>query len=103
MKHYLLQYDLAPDYLDRRPQFRNQHLALAWQAHERGELVLAGALEDPVDGALLLFRGESPAAAEAFARTDPYVKNGLVKSWRVRAWTTVAGAGAATPVRPSTP
>ena len=102
MMHYLLQYDLAPDYLERRPQFRDLHLGLAWQAHERGELVLAGALTEPIDGAVLLFRGVSPAAAEAFARADPYVRNGLVKSWRVRAWTTVVGAEAATPVRPST-
>jgi uncharacterized protein YciI len=101
MKHYLLQYDLAPDYLERRPQFRNEHLALAWQAHERGELVLAGALAEPIDGALLLFRGESPAVAEAFARADPYVRSGLVTSWRVRPWTTVVGAEAATPVRPN--
>ena len=100
MKHYLLQYDLAPDYLERRPQFRNEHLALAWQAHERGELVLAGALAEPIDGAVFLFRGESPAVAEVFARADPYVRNGLVTSWRVRPWTTVVGAGAATPVRP---
>jgi uncharacterized protein YciI len=103
MKHYLLQYDLAPDYLDRRPQFRNQHLSLAWQAHARGELVLAGALADPVDGAVFLFRGESPAAAEAFARADPYVKNGLIRAWRVRGWMTVVGADAATPVRPTPP
>ena len=101
MKHYLLQYDLASDYLDRRPQYRNEHLTLAWQAHERGELVLAGALADPIDGAVFLFRGESPTAAEAFARADPYVTNGLVPSWRVRAWTTVVGADAATPVRPA--
>ncbi len=103
MKHYLLQYDLAPDYLERRPQFRNEHLALAWQAHERGEIVLAGALAEPVDGAVFLFRADSPAAAEAFAQADPYVRNGLVTSWRVRPWTTVVGQDAATPVRPAKP
>jgi len=27
----------------------------------------------------------------AFAKADPYVKNGLVKSWRVRKWATVIG------------
>jgi uncharacterized protein len=96
--HYLLFYDVAPDYLERRPQFRAEHLALAWQAQARGELVLAGALADPVDGAVFLFRGDSPAAAEAFARADPYVINGLVKVWRVRPWTTVVGADASTPV-----
>jgi uncharacterized protein YciI len=98
--HYLLLYDLADDYLTRRAAHRAAHLALAWQAHDRGELVLAGALAEPPDMAVLLFRGDSPAAAEAFAAADPYVKNGLVTRWRVRPWTTVAGAMAATPVRP---
>src|SRR5262245_28032375 len=98
--HYLLFYDLAPDYMERRPQFRGAHLKLAWQAQARGELVLAGALAEPVDGAVFLFEGASPAAAEAFAAADPYVKNGLVRSWRVRPWTTVVGAAAATPIRP---
>ena len=98
--HYLLIYDTAPDYLERRAAFRSEHLALGWQAHERGELVLGGALADPVDGAVLLFQGDSPAAAEAFAAADPYVRNGLVKSWRVRAWSTVLGKDAASPIRP---
>lgn len=89
--HYLLIYDVAPDYLERRGPLRAEHIALARAAHARGELVLGGALADPVDGAVLLFRGDSPAAAEAFAAADPYVKNGLVTRWRVRTWTTVIG------------
>jgi uncharacterized protein YciI len=99
MRHFLLTYDLADDYLDRRGAFRADHLALAWAAAERGELVLGGALADPVDTALLLFAGDGPEVAEAFARADPYVVNGLVRAWRVRPWTTVVGDGAATPVR----
>lgn len=98
--HYLLIYDLAPDYLTRRGDFRQAHLALAWEAHERGELVLGGALADPADSAILLFQGDSPEAAERFAAADPYVANGLVKSYRVRSWTTVVGEQASTPVRP---
>lgn len=97
--HFLLFYDLSPDYLERRGAYRAEHLGLAWQAHERGELVLAGALADPADAALLLFQGDSPEAAETFARADPYVRNGLVTAWRVRPWTTVVGAGASAPVR----
>ena len=98
--HYLLLYDVVPDYVERRAVFRDEHLSLAWQAHARGELLLAGALADPVDGAVLLFSSDSPAVAEAFAAADPYVRNGLVMKWRVRAWKTVVGATAATPVRP---
>ena len=99
--HYLLFYDVVEDYVARRAAFRDAHLRKAWEAAERGELMLAGALADPVDGAVLLFRGSSPAVAEAFARSDPYVVNGLVTRWRVREWMTVAGADATTPVRPS--
>jgi hypothetical protein len=97
--HYLLFYDLAPDYLERRGAFRAQHLALAWEAHARGELVLGGALAEPADQGVILFQGDSPRAAEEFAKRDPYVANGLVRSWRVRPWTTVVGDGAAMPVR----
>jgi uncharacterized protein YciI len=98
--HYLLIYETAPDYLERRAAFRDEHLRLAWQAHQRGELVLGGALAEPVDGAVLLFQGDSPAAAQAFVAADPYVRHGLIKSWRVRPWTTVVGKDAAAPVRP---
>lgn len=100
MKHFLLFYEGAPDYLERRPQFRSAHLAHAWAAQQRGELILAGAFADPVDGAMLLFAGDDPGVAEAFARADPYVAGGLVKRWHVREWTTVVGELAATPVRP---
>jgi uncharacterized protein YciI len=100
MKHFVLSYEFVDDYLTRRPAFRAEHLARAWAAQERGELFLAGALANPADAALLVFSGETPEAAEAFAREDPYVRNGLVKQWKVREWTTVVGADAATPVRP---
>jgi len=98
--HYLLFYEVGEDYVSRRAQFREEHLKKAWKASERGELVMAGALANPVDGALLLFKGTSPEVAESFATTDPYVTNGLVKRWYVREWTTVAGKDAATPVKP---
>lgn len=96
--HYLLFYDVGGDYVERRARFRAAHLEHARAAVARGELVLGGALADPVDGAVLLFRGSSPAVAESFARADPYVRNGLVKQWRVRRWTTVVGRDAAEPV-----
>jgi len=99
MAHFLLIYDLADDYLERRAGFRDEHLALARAATERGELLVGGALAEPADQAILLFESENAAVAEAFATIDPYVTNGLVKSWRIRAWTTVAGKWAATPLR----
>lgn len=98
--HYLLMYELGDDYLARRGQYRDAHLALAWQAQERGEIVVAGALSDPFDMAVLMFQGDSPEVAEKFARADPYVIHGLVTGYRVRQWNTVVGDNAATPVRP---
>lgn len=97
--HYLLFYEVTEDYLERRADFRAAHLALARQAIEHGELVLAGALAKPVDGAVLLFRGSSPAVAEKFAAADPYVANGLVSRWYVREWTTVVGPEAEVPLK----
>ena len=98
--HYLLFYEFVPDYLERRPRYRAQHLKVAWEAQERGELVLAGVLGEPTDGAVLLFQGDGPQVAERFAAADPYVQGGLVTGWRVRSWTTVVGTMATTPVRP---
>ncbi|MEG3147914.1 YciI-like protein [Sphingomonas sp. RT2P30] len=97
MSHYLLRYDLAPDYLERRATFRDAHLALAWRSVDEGGLILGGAVGDPVESALLLF-GDAASAA-AFAAADPYVLNGLVRSWRVTPWITVVGNDAATPLR----
>ncbi len=96
--HYLLFYEVAPDYVERRSPFRAEHPTMAWQAHARGELVLGGASADPVDGAMLLFQGDSPDVAARFAEADPYVRNGLVARWHVRLWSTVVGEGAASPV-----
>lgn len=72
---------------------------MAWEAHERGELILGGALAEPADGAVLLFQGADDRVARMFAAADPYVTSGLVKHWRVRPWTTVVGATAASPLR----
>lgn len=101
MAHYLLSYTLAADYLQRRAAFRDEHLRLAWQASARGELLLGGALAEPTDRALLLFTGDGPEAARAFAQADPYVRNGLVKAWQVQPWTSVVGPLAASPVHPA--
>lgn len=91
MPFYALFYTVVDDYLSRRAAFRDHHLRLARDAYERGELVLAGALGDPPDSALLVFRSADPTTAEAFAEQDPYVINGVVTRWEVRPWTVVVG------------
>ncbi len=92
--HLLLEYTLADDYLQRRAALREEHLALARAAHERGELLLAGALPDPHDRALLVWTADRDTV-ERFAASDPYVAHGLVTSWSVRPWDVVVGGAQA--------
>jgi uncharacterized protein len=87
--HYILFYKTIEDYIEKRIPFREEHLTLANNARKKGELIMAGALANPPDGAVLIFKGDSPKIAEEFARQDPYVKNGLIKEWHVREWTVV--------------
>ena len=96
---YLLFYEVTADYLERRAQFRDEHLKLAWQAHLRGELILGGALQQPTDTAILLFSGQDTSAVEDFVANDPYIKNGLIKKWSIRHLATVVGDMADTPIR----
>jgi uncharacterized protein YciI len=91
MKYFALFYDVVDDFLPRRAAYREDHLRLAWEAHRRGELVLAGAFSEPADRALLVFRAAGRAAVEEFARNDPYVTAGLVTRWEVRPWAVVVG------------
>jgi len=98
--HYLLIYELSPDYLEKRGAHRDEHLKLAWESQKIGELILGGALQDPSDQAYLLFKSDSPKSAEIFAKNDPYVKNGVVLSWKVRPWMTVVGDEPAQVVKP---
>ncbi len=96
--HYFLIYEGAPDYMERRPLFRDEHLRQTWEAVRRGELLLGGAIGEPVEGAAMLWQGDSPKAAADFAAADPYVLNGLVVKWMVKPWATVVGNNASTPL-----
>ena len=92
MNHYLLFYETVDGYVEKRQPYRDQHLRLANEYRERGELIMAGAY-DPADGAALVFRGKTGDVAEQFARMDPYVMKGLVTRWWVRKWSVVVGDG----------
>jgi uncharacterized protein YciI len=87
----MLLYEVVDDFINRRAPFREEHLGIVREASERGELFMAGALTDPVDGAALVFKTDDRTVAERFAENDPYVKQGLVKSWKVRQWAVVVG------------
>lgn len=92
MRYFVLRYDeVVDDYVARRSPFREEHLRLLREAHARGEVLMAGAVGDTPDGAIIIFRGETPDVAEAFVRSDPYVTNGLILSWRVQLWNVVVG------------
>lgn len=91
MRYYILTYDIVPNFADRRAPFREAHLRLVRESHERGHVLLAGAVGDPPEQALLVFTADSAAPVEDFARADPYVTNGLVTGWRVRPWNVVVG------------
>jgi uncharacterized protein YciI len=91
MPYFALMYEVVDDFVARRAPFRDEHLRLAADAHTRGDIVLAGALADPADAALIIFRSANRSTAEEFARRDPYVANGLVRKWTVRLWTVVVG------------
>lgn len=88
-------YDLVDDYLERRTPLREEHLALAQAATDRGELALGGAFMDPADRALLVWATEDEDVVRRFVEADPYVANGLVKSWEIRRWNVVVGAAQA--------
>jgi uncharacterized protein YciI len=89
MGYYLLEYVLVDDYLARRASLREAHLALAREANRRGHLVLAGAVAEPPDRAVLIWRTDDRSLVERFAEADPYVREGLVRSWTIRPWTVV--------------
>lgn len=90
--YFILFYKAVENYVERRAQFRSEHLAYAAKYYEEGKLILAGALADPVDEAILVFKCDSPVVAEEFAKNDPYVLNGLITEWHVRHWNVVIGS-----------
>src|SRR5262249_38699842 len=97
MPHFALIYDVVPNFSERRTPFRDAHLRLVRDAHDRGELVLAGALAHRPDGPRLVSGGEPATVVEACARADPCGGGGLATSWRVRPWAVVVGGDAEPP------
>jgi len=91
MPYFALFYEVVEDFPNKRLPFREPHLQLAQQAHARGEIVFAGALADPSDRALIIFRAVDKTVVENFVSQDPYVANGLVSRWEIRPWNVVIG------------
>lgn len=91
MSYFVLFYDVVDDYLERRAEFREEHLGLVRELFDRGVLLMGGALADPADRVLIVFRTEDSKIIEDFVGRDPYVRNGLVARWKIRPWTVVVG------------
>ncbi|PHN04309.1 YciI-like protein [Flavilitoribacter nigricans] len=89
--YFLLFYKTVDNFIEKRAPYRSAHLDLVKEAQKNEFLIMAGALAEPADGAVLVFRGEDASVAEDFARNDPYVQNGLITEWSVRPWTVVIG------------
>jgi uncharacterized protein YciI len=90
--YYLLLYEVVDDYVKKRAPFRDEHLRVGKESAEKGELLLGGAFDNPVDGAALIFKADNRGAVEDFVKNDPYVKNGLITNWKIREWTVVIGS-----------
>ena len=89
MNYFVLIYYVVEDYVARRAPYREEHLQLAKDAHSRGELILGGALADPADRAILVFRCSGMEVVEKFVQNDPYFNNGMVARYEIRTWTVV--------------
>ena len=96
--YYILFYTMVENYIEKRGPYREEHLAKGLESHARGELMMAGALAEPADSAVLIFKIDGPEVAEKFAKDDPYVKNGLIKERKIRPWTVVIGGRGTIPV-----
>ena len=89
--YYILFYKTVDDYVEKRVPFREEHLKAIKEAHTKGDLLMAGALAEPADAGVFVFKGETPEIAEDFAKNDPYVLNDLITEWEVRPWNVVVG------------
>uniref|UniRef100_A0A7S0VPA4 YCII-related domain-containing protein n=1 Tax=Polytomella parva TaxID=51329 RepID=A0A7S0VPA4_9CHLO len=90
-KYHILQYKYVPDILEKRGPYREEHLGFANAMLEAGKLVMAGAVGDPVDGAVFIFRNSSIEEIKAFVKADPYVVNDLVPSHTIGPYNVAVG------------
>lgn len=89
--YYLLFYKTALGYKEKRKPYRKEHIELVQEAVEKGHVVLGGALENPSDQAVILFKCKNEQPIQDFIANDPYVQNGVVESWEIREWNVVVG------------
>jgi uncharacterized protein len=78
-------YESGSDLGARASDFMAAHKARYTEFGRRGELLMIGPFANAQeDGAMGIFT--TRAAAEEFARGDPFVLNGVVRNWYIREW-----------------
>lgn len=84
-------YDSADDVLITAPVHFAAHFARIQAFHARGEILMVGTFGDPeTEGSMAVF--PTLASAEAFVKDDPFVLEGVVKSWQIREWNEILTA-----------
>jgi uncharacterized protein len=82
---YVMFYESADDVAAKAPTHFPAHLERIREFHGRGDLVMVGTFEDPQSqGSMGIFTTRQ--AAEEFIAGDPFVLNGVVHGYEVRAW-----------------
>jgi len=81
---YVLLYETARDAMPKAQLHFPAHSARLQEFHAKGSLLMVGAFENPLDGAMGIFTTRE--AAEEFVKGDPFVVHGVVKSWVLRGW-----------------
>ncbi len=90
--YFLLSYDYVVDILTEREPYRAEHLRILQEYQDREELLLAGAVGEPVQGAAFVFKVATAADVQAFVDRDPYMANDLVTKASIAPWHVVTGS-----------
>jgi uncharacterized protein len=84
-KKYVLFYQSADDLMSKAPAHFPAHTLRVKEFHGRGTMLMVGTFGNPQEeGAMSIFTTRE--AAEEFAKGDPFVLNGVVRSWKVLEW-----------------
>ena len=82
---YVLSYTAVEDFMPLAAANGAAHVARLHEFHDRGVLLMAGTLQEPMNGeALAIFTTRE--ALEEFVAGDPFVLNGVVATWATRPW-----------------
>lgn len=85
---YVVLYESADNVAAKAPQHFPAHRRRLDEFHESGELLMVGTFGDPQgQGSMAIFRTRE--GAETFVAGDPFVLEGVVRSYEIREWNTI--------------